>query len=203
VLFLAWLWFVNLYNFIDGIDGIAGSLTAMAGLGIVFVAMAAGLDPVLPLLAAATGGAALGFLAWNWHPARIFLGDVGSVPLGFVVGGLLILLACRGEWAAALILPGYALGDATLTLLGRMVRGERFWRPHREHFYQRAVQGGLSHDAVVRRILLVQTMLLLLAAASLAVPPAARFGLVGLAALLVLAALRWLAPVRVRAKRRA
>lgn len=197
LLLLAWLWFVNVTNFIDGIDGITGSLTAMTGLGIILVALAAGHDPAVPLLAAAAGGASLGFLVWNWHPARIFLGDVGSVPLGYVVGGLLILLACRGEWAAALILPAYALGDATLTLLRRLLRGVRIWKPHREHFYQRAVQGGLSHAAVVRRVLAVQAVLVLLAAASLILPQSGQAPLVALAAAVVLVALRRLAPFRI------
>lgn len=196
VLFLGWLWFVNLYNFIDGIDGITGSLTAMTGLGIVLIAAGSGVDPLVPLAAASIGGAALGFLAWNWHPARIFLGDVGSVPLGYVIGGLLILLAGSGAWAAALILPGYSLGDATVTLLRRLLRGEKVWQPHREHFYQRATQRGLSHAAVVRRVLAVKVVLVCLAAGTLAVPTAGQIGLVGLAAGLVLAALGWLAPFR-------
>lgn len=150
---LAWLWFVNLYNFMDGIDGIAGTESAVLGIGLALVfALGGSLLPAgLALLVAA---AALGFLVWNWQPARIFLGDVGSVPLGFLLGWLLLLAAAEGHWAAALILPGVYWADATLTLLRRGLRGERVWRAHREHFYQRAVQRGLGHGEVARRVAL-------------------------------------------------
>jgi UDP-N-acetylmuramyl pentapeptide phosphotransferase/UDP-N-acetylglucosamine-1-phosphate transferase len=149
---LLWLWFVNLFNFMDGIDGIAGAETVAIGLGLFLLAAADALAPALGLIALACLGAALGFLWWNWHPARVFLGDVGSVPLGYLLGWLLIAAAAAGAWAAALLLPAYYLADATLTLLRRALRGARVWQAHREHFYQRAVQGGLSHAQVVRLI---------------------------------------------------
>ena len=146
---LLWVWFVNLFNFMDGIDGIAGSEAAAIALGLVLLA-GGGADIALP--SATIAAAALGFLVWNWAPARIFLGDVGSVPLGYVLGFLLYELALRGAWQAALILPLYFLADATITLLRRLARGERVWKAHREHFYQRATQRGLGHDAVVARV---------------------------------------------------
>ena len=105
------------------------------------------------VLAAAVIGAAIGFLVWNWSPARIFLGDVGSVPLGYVLGFLLLDLAVRGCWKIALILPLYFLADATITLARRLLRGERVWQAHREHFYQQAVRRGLGHAAVVKRVI--------------------------------------------------
>jgi UDP-N-acetylmuramyl pentapeptide phosphotransferase/UDP-N-acetylglucosamine-1-phosphate transferase len=146
---LLWVWFVNLFNFMDGIDGIDGGEAAAIGIGIVLVA---GGSHDLAAPAVAIAAAALGFLVWNWAPARIFLGDVGSVPLGYLLGFLLYQLALRGAWQAALILPLYFLADATLTLLRRLARGERVWQAHREHFYQRAVQRGLGHAAVVLRV---------------------------------------------------
>lgn len=150
---LGWLWFVNLYNFMDGIDGITGTETACLGGGIALVTVAAGLGlGVLPF-AAALAAAGLGFLLWNWPPARIFLGDCGSIPLGFLLGALLVGLAAQGQVAAALILPGYYLADATITLLWRALDRERVWQPHRRHFYQRAVRGGRSHADVTRAIL--------------------------------------------------
>jgi len=157
-----WLWFLNLFNFMDGIDGITGGETAALGIGaaLVSLAVAAEGDALYGLTIAA---AALGFLWWNWHPAKIFMGDVGSVPLGYLLGWLLLDLASRGAWAAALILPLYYLADASLTLMRRLVRRERIWQAHREHFYQRAVQGGLSHSAVVGAILLVNVALIGLA----------------------------------------
>ena len=97
---------------------------------------------------------------WNWAPARIFLGDVGSVPLGYLLGFLLLFVAARGHWRIALILPLYFLADATITLLRRLARGELVWRPHRQHFYQRAVQRGLGHAAVVRRVIAADIVLI-------------------------------------------
>ena len=158
---LAWIWFINLYNFMDGIDGISGveTISIGVGLGVVGFSLTGYLSP-LPLIVAA---AAAGFLVWNWSPARIFLGDTGAVPLGYLLGWLLLWLAAEGQWAAALLLPLYYLADATLTLGRRALRVPKPWRPHREHFYQRATQRGLSHRAVSLRILLCNTGLVALA----------------------------------------
>ncbi|MBI1318971.1 MAG: glycosyl transferase [Candidatus Hydrogenedens sp.] len=161
-----WLWFVNLFNFMDGIDGIAGSEAAAIGLGLAAVAALAGLPPVLVWLGAAAAGAAVGFLVWNWHPAKLFMGDVGSVPLGYLLGWLLLALAGSGAWPAALLLPLYFLADATVTLLRRLARGERVWQAHREHFYQQAVQAGRSHAAVVRAVIVANAVLIALAVLS-------------------------------------
>ena len=151
---VVWLWFVNLFNFMDGSDGLAGSEAVMIGIGLALFALTgAGDDPGLAALAAMIAAAALGFLVWNWAPARIFLGDVGSVPLGYLLGFLLLLVASRGHWRIALILPLYFLVDATVTLLRRLLRGERVWQAHREHFYQRAVQRGLGHAYVAMRVI--------------------------------------------------
>jgi UDP-N-acetylmuramyl pentapeptide phosphotransferase/UDP-N-acetylglucosamine-1-phosphate transferase len=158
---LLWLWFVNLFNFMDGIDGLAGSEAAAIGIGlVVFASVGTGSDPGLAALAGTAAAAALGFLVWNWAPAKIFLGDVGSVPLGYLLGFLLLEVAARGHWKIALIVPLYFLADATLTLLRRLARGERVWQAHRQHFYQRAVQRGLGHAAVVRRVIAADLILI-------------------------------------------
>jgi UDP-N-acetylmuramyl pentapeptide phosphotransferase/UDP-N-acetylglucosamine-1-phosphate transferase len=158
---LAWLWWINLFNFMDGIDGLAGGEAAAIGTGLLlFGSFGAGSDPALRELAAAVTGAAIGFLVWNWSPARIFLGDVGSVPLGYILGFLLLDLAGRGHWRTALILPLYFLADATITLTRRLLRGERVWHAHREHFYQWAVRGGLGHADVVRRVIAADLLLI-------------------------------------------
>lgn len=155
VLVLGWVWFINLYNFMDGIDGITGIQTIAICIGVAGVYTLAGISlPGDISLALLISGATAGFLWWNWSPARIFMGDVGSVFLGFILGWMLIQLAFSGHWAAALILPMYYLADATITLCRRIVRGEKFWQAHREHFYQRAHQAGLGHNAVVGRILI-------------------------------------------------
>lgn len=167
---LAWLWFINLYNFMDGIDGITGTETGALGLGIVAVAALAGFaDPALPLYGAALAGAGLGFLVWNWSPARLFMGDVGSVPLGFVAGWLLILLAGNGALAAALILPLYYVVDASFTLARRLLRRERVWQAHREHAYQKAA-AIIGHASTVRLVAVLDIGLVGLAGASLTTP---------------------------------
>ncbi|MGY8990337.1 MAG: MraY family glycosyltransferase, partial [Rhodospirillales bacterium] len=106
------------------------------------------LNPMFLWLGLTILASAVGFLWWNWQPAKIFLGDVGSISLGFFLGWLLLILAAEGQWAAALILPLYYLTDTTVTLIKRAVRGEKIWHAHNEHFYQRAVQRGLSHRHV-------------------------------------------------------
>ncbi len=170
LLLLAWLWFINLFNFMDGIDGLAGSETLAVALGYVLVLAFAGVDDASGRLAIVIAAATGGYLFWNWHPAKVFMGDAGSIPLGFALGGLMLDLALRGHWAAGLILPLYFVGDATYTLLARARRGEKPWQPHREHFYQRAVLGGATPPGVVWRISAVNAALILLALASLAYP---------------------------------
>jgi UDP-N-acetylmuramyl pentapeptide phosphotransferase/UDP-N-acetylglucosamine-1-phosphate transferase len=158
---LLWVWFINLFNFMDGIDGLAGSEAAAIGVGLVlFASVGVVRDPDLAMLSVAVAAAALGFLVWNWAPARVFLGDVGSVPLGYLLGFLLLGTAASGAWKIALILPLYFLADATITLLRRLARGERVWQAHRQHFYQRAVRRGLGHAAVVRRVIVADLMLI-------------------------------------------
>lgn len=149
---LAWLWFINLYNFMDGIDGITGIETLVITIGIFVISRIIDDQNALqgPLLIVAA--AAAGFLIWNWAPAKIFMGDVGSVPLGFILGWFLLELADAGYLLAALILPGYYLADATVTLLSRLKRGEKIWQAHKQHAYQRAVQNGRTHSDVSIRI---------------------------------------------------
>ncbi|MFC7333217.1 MraY family glycosyltransferase [Rhodocista pekingensis] len=185
---LGWLWFVNLYNFMDGIDGITGSQTLFLGAGVALLLLLAGQPGPEAAYGLALAGAAAGFLAWNWRPARVFLGDVGSVPLGYLTGWLLLTAAAEGLWLPAAILPLYYLADATLTLLRRLLRGERVWQPHREHFYQRAVDRLCRHDRVVLAILAADAVLLAVAAATLSRPWAALA-----APLAVLALLAWMA----------
>jgi len=152
LLALAWLWFINLFNFMDGIDGLAGSEAVAVASGYLAVVAFAGLDDPFWRLALVIAASAGGYLFWNWHPAMVFMGDAGSIPLGFLLGWLMLDLALAGEWPAGLILPLYFVADATLTLLKRARRGEAPWRAHRQHFYQRAVLGGATPSGVVWRV---------------------------------------------------
>lgn len=160
---LAGVWFVNLVNFMDGLDWITvagvvpltGALALSAGFGL--------LDPGSAWLAAGLCGGLLGFAPFNRPVARLFLGDVGSLPIGLLTAYLLYRLAAQGALAAALILPLYHLVDATVTLLRRLARGERVWEAHRSHFYQQATTNGHGVPAVVARVALLNLVLIALA----------------------------------------
>jgi UDP-N-acetylmuramyl pentapeptide phosphotransferase/UDP-N-acetylglucosamine-1-phosphate transferase len=180
-----WVWFVNLFNFMDGIDGISGVETLSIGLGVAAVVLGMSLAEPLAVPALILAGAALGFLALNWHPAKIFLGDSGSVPLGLLLGWLLLQLAAAGYWAAALILPLYYVADATITILRRLARGEKIWQAHRQHFYQRAVTAGMSHARVASMIALANVALIALAVLSVEFTAASLIGAVLVTALLL------------------
>lgn len=185
---LIWLWFVNLFNFMDGIDGLAGVETISVCVGLAVLGAFAADGAPLVWFAVTLAGATAGFLVWNWHPARIFLGDVGSIPLGFMLGFLILSLAARGYWAAALILPSYYLADATITLMRRILRGEKFWRAHSQHFYQQAVRGGRSHAKVGAAVIAANLVLIALAIVALSAPLPALAG----AVLTVAALLAWM-----------
>lgn len=160
---LLWIWFINVFNFMDGIDGLAASEAICVGSGVAVVALIAGLSGSIAAQGLLVAAATLGFLPWNWHRAHVFLGDVGSVPLGFLLGWLLLQLVAQGQPGPALILPLYFLTDASLTLTRRILRGEKAWEAHREHYYQRAVAGGLTHSTVTGCVLLANLLLLGLA----------------------------------------
>jgi len=150
---LGLVWLSNLFNFMDGIDGIAASEAASVAIIAASLCLRAGdTEPAwLFLLVAA---AVLGFLPWNWAPARVFMGDSGSVVLGFLLGALALLENQRTVIPAlgSALLLGVFLVDATLTLIRRAARGERLSVAHRSHAYQRAVQAGASHARVSRAV---------------------------------------------------
>lgn len=180
------IWFINLFNFMDGIDGISAAECIAICLGLLLVGLLQGSAGVPPWLPFALAAAMLGFLWWNRPPARVFLGDVGSVPIGFLLGWMLLKAASAGYWAPALILPLYYLADATITLARRAIRGETIWRAHREHFYQRAVQSGRSHAMVSSAVFLANILLIGLAILSLFAPwPALAIAVIVVALLMV------------------
>lgn len=189
LLVIAGLWFVNLVNFMDGLDWmtvaevvpVAGALAAL-GLS--------GLYPLhTTLVALALFGAMLGFAPFNRPVARLFLGDVGSLPIGLLLGALLYVLATLGHFAAALILPMYYLMDASLTLLKRILRRERVWEAHRQHFYQQAVDGGMTAMRIVVHVFVLNVVLIPLAVMTIAYPD---FGTAGvIAALIAVSAVLW------------
>lgn len=148
---LAVSWAINFFNFMDGIDGFAGSEAVIAGLIGGGICLANGL-PEAAFAGFIVAGSFLGFLFWNWPPAKIFMGDCGSGFLGYYFGCLAICSGWgfKGGFGMWMVLLLVFWGDATLTLFRRMLRKEKFWEAHRSHFYQQAVQAGFSHLAVLR-----------------------------------------------------
>ena len=141
IAFFTMVWLTNLYNFLDGIDGYAGSEAVMVGLGLfLFFNNALGLVIV---------AACLGFLLFNWHQASIFMGDVGSATLGFIFAVFVFYDTAHGNIYTWLILLSLFWFDATLTLIRRYRNGEPVTQAHKKHAYQRLVQSNWSHDKVV------------------------------------------------------
>jgi UDP-N-acetylmuramyl pentapeptide phosphotransferase/UDP-N-acetylglucosamine-1-phosphate transferase len=167
-LFLGGVWLVNLVNFMDGIDWMTvAELVPVTG-AIALLGLSGTVGPLTMVLAAALFGGMVGFAPLNRPVARLFLGDVGSLPIGLLLGWLLLQLAGGGRLAAALILPLYYLADATITLGCRVIRRESFWQAHRTHFYQRATDNGFTVPEIVTRIFLVNLVLAALALTSAA-----------------------------------
>jgi UDP-N-acetylmuramyl pentapeptide phosphotransferase/UDP-N-acetylglucosamine-1-phosphate transferase len=167
LLLLAGLWFVNLVNFMDGLDWMTVA-EVVPITGAIVVLGSLGKFPVsATILAAALCGATAGFAPFNRPVAKIFLGDVGSLPIGLLLGWCLLQLAYRQQFAAALLLPLYYLFDATVTLLRRLARREPFWAAHRSHFYQRATDNGFTVLRVVGEVFALNVGLAALAIASI------------------------------------
>ncbi|WP_165602633.1 MraY family glycosyltransferase [Candidatus Terasakiella magnetica] len=160
ILTLGWVWFINLFNFMDGIDGISGIEISSIALGIILIALLVSLPNEFIQTGLILFAAAIGFLRWNWHPAQVFMGDVGSVPIGFILGWLLILIGGEGYLLLAVLPPLYYLSDATITLIKRAFRKEKVWQAHRDHYYQRANKAGLAHNVISKRILLTNLVLI-------------------------------------------
>jgi len=160
------VWFVNLVNFMDGIDWMTVAEVVPITAALVALGCLGALAREAIAVALALGGAMLGFAYFNRPTARLFLGDVGSLPIGLLLGWLLVLLAGTGHLTAALLLPLYYLADATLTLIRRWSNGERVWQAHRTHYYQRATDRGFSVTEVVARVFAVNLGLAVLAMVS-------------------------------------
>jgi UDP-N-acetylmuramyl pentapeptide phosphotransferase/UDP-N-acetylglucosamine-1-phosphate transferase len=158
-LLLGVLWFVNLVNFMDGLDWMTVAEVIPLTITLAVLGSIGALPPRAMILSLALGGAIAGFAYFNRPVARIFLGDVGSLPIGLILGVLLLLVAFGGHPAAALIPPLYYLADATITLLRRALRGDKLTQAHRTHFYQRATDNGFTVMDVVMRVFAINLCL--------------------------------------------
>ena len=167
LLLLAGLWFVNLVNFMDGLDWMTVAEVVPVTAAIVLFGLIGDLPLSATIVAAALCGAMAGFAPFNRPVAKIFLGDVGSLPIGLLLGWCLLQLAYQHHFAAALLLPLYYLADATVTLLRRVARREPFWAAHRSHFYQRATDNGFTVWRVVGEVFALNVVLAALALASI------------------------------------
>jgi len=149
IVMLGVVWMTNLYNFMDGSDGLAGGMTLFGFTMYGLAALMHG-DEIQAMLNFSIGAAALGFLYYNFHPAKVFMGDAGSIPLGFLAAAMGLWGWQQGHWPAwfpLLVFSPFVM-DATVTLLKRTVRGAKITEAHREHYYQRLVQIGWGHRNV-------------------------------------------------------
>jgi len=147
------VWMINLYNFMDGMDGFAGGMAVIGFFTLAALGGFAGV-PAFTVANLLVATASAGFLVWNFPPARLFLGDVGSSLLGFLVAGMMLWSHRDAIVPIGLCLLVFSpfIVDASITLLKRLARGERIWQAHREHYYQRLVRLGWGH----RRTVLVE-----------------------------------------------
>lgn len=166
LILLAGVWFVNLVNFMDGLDLMTVAEVVPVTAALLLLGLLGDLSWPAALIAAALCGAMLGFAPFNKPIAKVFLGDVGSLPIGLLLGWCLLELAWRGQPAAALLLPAYYLVDSTITLFWRITRREQFWSAHRSHFYQRATDHGFTVSRVIGEVFALNLVLAGLAIAT-------------------------------------
>lgn len=159
--------FMNCFNFMDGIDGLASSEAIHISFNILILSSSFLLTQELKKLCLIITTANLTFLKWNWHKAKIFMGDSGSIPLGFILGWMLIKLALSGAIILSIIIPLYFLSDTLITMIKRLYDGEKIWQGHSRHFYQIAVRNGANHASVVMYIMIANIFLTIAAIVSL------------------------------------
>lgn len=166
MILLAGVWFVNLVNFMDGLDLMTVTEVVPITATLVLLGWSGDLPLPVAVVAAALCGATLGFAPFNRPVAKVFLGDVGSLPMGLLLGWCLLQLAWEHPFAAVL-LPAYYLADSTITLLRRLVKREPFWLAHRSHFYQQATDNGFSVSKVTSEVFSLNIFLALVASATI------------------------------------
>ena len=146
IIAISTIWMINLYNFMDGSDGLAGGMTLVGFSCYGVTAWLAG-NELFAMINFCIAAAAAAFLLFNFYPARIFMGDAGAIPLGFLAAALGVTGWTNGLWPLWLPILVFSpfIADASVTLVKRTLRGEKIWQAHREHYYQRVVQSGFGH----------------------------------------------------------
>lgn len=162
--FFTIVWLTNLYNFMDGSDGLAGGMTLIGFACYGCAALQAG-DGALAAAAFVISAAAAGFLLFNFHPAKTFMGDAGSIPLGFLAAAIGLIGWKRGDWNVLFPVLAFFpfIADATATLIKRLLAGQRVWQAHREHYYQRLIQMGWGHRKTAVAYYVAMALLCLIA----------------------------------------
>lgn len=185
---LAIAWMSNLYNFMDGSDGLAGGMAVSGFLAYAAAAWLAG-STQFALLNMGIAGAAAGFLVHNFHPARIFLGDAGSVPLGFLAATAGLIGWQQHDWPLwfPLLVFSPFIIDATITLTKRLLAGARVWEAHRDHYYQRLVQIGFGHRGTALAEYAVMAICAVTGLAATRMEAAVQYVMLGLVGLFYLA----------------
>lgn len=159
-----WLWFINLFTFMDSSDGISPTEMICVSLGLCLISIFNNTFPdALSTYSLIVFSVGCGFLWWNWHPAKIYMGEVGSVPVGFFMGYLILLAVLSGYGYAAMILPAYYLADGSITIISRLMKRKRIWASHSEHYHQIAIKKGMRTETAVKFVFGVNLLLILLA----------------------------------------
>lgn len=176
---LAIIWAINLYNFMDGADGMAGGMTVIGFVALAVAAARAG-DPDHAHASLAIAAAGAGFLVCNFHPARVFLGDAGSAPLGYLAAGIGLSGAIAQAWPYwfPVVVFSPFIADATITLGRRVLQRRPVWQAHKEHCYQRMVESGMGHAATALAWYALMAAAAATALAALSWPPGAQYALV-------------------------
>ena len=166
--FVGIVWMANLYNFMDGMDGMAASQSIIASITLSFWFWQVG-DMALSSVCAVLAASCYAFLCWNWRPAKVFMGDVGSVTLGAFFATLLVIGVTRYDFPVIsfLLLFSVFISDASLTISRRIIRGDTFWLPHRTHYYQRLANIGISHTKIVLGAVMIMLLTSLIASLSM------------------------------------
>lgn len=162
ILAIGWIWFINLYNFMDGIDGITAVETITITTGLIILGILGFLPIEIMQYSSIILVTFIAFIIFNWRPAKIFLGDVGTISFGYVIAWLLIRGSVEFSVLSLAILPMYHFIDATFTITKRAFKGEKIWQPHKQHYFQIALAKGRNHSQIVKRIALNNVFLLIL-----------------------------------------